>query len=597
MATVHRLLALVLLISMLGIPSASAQGVGVWLRPDCTTLTGPVSGSTVCWDSTRRAWRFWDGTRYLTDAASATQIVNVLDYGATGNGTTDDTAAIQAAITAATGTILFPPGTYRVSSLNLTGRTNLRLLGVGLPTLLANAQSAPSIPVLDLTGASTLTVENLTIQGAGATLPSVAMLVAADNTGTCTRHHFRNMGSVGSWTIAAVAIFGCTNNSFLHVAFQSSANGIPALLVTGIPAAYGLSSPYRTITAGSFTSDNTFYSAEFHGLFAGTTAPTVILDTMTGAGFYGGVLSSSGGPRIVEFRNIVREIRVEGTFIESESGTPPTDTFFVTATGTVQGLALRNLNMNNGVSATGGIIAGASGGLYRGLEVSGYLTGANNLPAGARLIRIANHAVPTTVIINNAFIMASGLDIQPGGSLLATMILNAGAINLPAGAILSGTLTAAVASATALNLAAQAGGTYQAIRIFAGGITGGDIPQIQWLDAAGATMLEIWTDASGVGTSRIKSRGGLSLHAGNVGVSATNEFLTLQTTGAVGIGTQTTTNLSTGQLAFGETKFTALPAAPDGSMLYCSNCAIANPCAGAGTGALAKRLAGAWVCN
>ncbi len=34
-----------------------------------------------------------------------------------------------------------------------------------------------------------------------------------------------------------------------------------------------------------------------------------------------------------------------------------------------------------------------------------------------------------------------------------------------------------------------------------------------------------------------------------------------------------------------------------GSMIYCSDCTIANPCAGGGNGAIAKRLNGAWVCN
>ena len=35
----------------------------------------------------------------------------------------------------------------------------------------------------------------------------------------------------------------------------------------------------------------------------------------------------------------------------------------------------------------------------------------------------------------------------------------------------------------------------------------------------------------------------------------------------------------------------------DGSIIYCSDCTIANPCAGAGTGAIAKRLNATWVCN
>jgi hypothetical protein len=41
----------------------------------------------------------------------------------------------------------------------------------------------------------------------------------------------------------------------------------------------------------------------------------------------------------------------------------------------------------------------------------------------------------------------------------------------------------------------------------------------------------------------------------------------------------------------------ALGAPANGTFYYCSDCTIANPCAGGGTGALAKRLAGVWVCN
>lgn len=40
-----------------------------------------------------------------------------------------------------------------------------------------------------------------------------------------------------------------------------------------------------------------------------------------------------------------------------------------------------------------------------------------------------------------------------------------------------------------------------------------------------------------------------------------------------------------------------LGAPANGTIVYCSDCTIANPCAGGGTGAIAKRLNGAWVCN
>lgn len=43
--------------------------------------------------------------------------------------------------------------------------------------------------------------------------------------------------------------------------------------------------------------------------------------------------------------------------------------------------------------------------------------------------------------------------------------------------------------------------------------------------------------------------------------------------------------------------FAVLGTPGNGTIAYCSDCTIANPCAGAGTGALAKRLNGVWVCN
>jgi hypothetical protein len=72
---------------------------------------------------------------------------NVLDYGALGDGTTDDAAAINAAITAAIadggGTVYLPPGTYRTTTaINITDDV-IRLVG---------AQQYASIILSDHTG-------------------------------------------------------------------------------------------------------------------------------------------------------------------------------------------------------------------------------------------------------------------------------------------------------------------------------------------------------------------------------------------------------------------------------------------------------------
>lgn len=47
----------------------------------------------------------------------------------------------------------------------------------------------------------------------------------------------------------------------------------------------------------------------------------------------------------------------------------------------------------------------------------------------------------------------------------------------------------------------------------------------------------------------------------------------------------------------GMTRFSELGTPSSGVFIMCSDCTIANPCAGGGTGALAKRLGGSWVCN
>lgn len=58
------------------------------------------------------------------------------------------------------------------------------------------------------------------------------------------------------------------------------------------------------------------------------------------------------------------------------------------------------------------------------------------------------------------------------------------------------------------------------------------------------------------------------------------------------------TGIQIGSLLYGSsTAFASLPASVNGTMLYCADCTFANPCAGGGTGAFAKRLNGAWRCD
>ena len=65
--------------------------------------------------------------------------ISVKDFGATGNGVTDDTAAIQAAITAGAGKrVYFPAATYIISSALTIVSSNTRLEGGGVGTVIKN---------------------------------------------------------------------------------------------------------------------------------------------------------------------------------------------------------------------------------------------------------------------------------------------------------------------------------------------------------------------------------------------------------------------------------------------------------------------------
>lgn len=75
-------------------------------------------------------------------------VVNVLDYGATGNGTTDDAAAVQLALNAG-GTVFFPAGTYLIgTTLNVLSNTQVLLD----QNATAKAKSSLSGPLFSTSG-------------------------------------------------------------------------------------------------------------------------------------------------------------------------------------------------------------------------------------------------------------------------------------------------------------------------------------------------------------------------------------------------------------------------------------------------------------
>ncbi len=108
------------------------------------------------------------------DMSSSGSWVNVKDstYGAVGNGSTDDKAAIQSAIDALSngGTVYFPPGTYKVSGALVigSGDKSIKLVGAGghfpLATLAGGSiikTSSASANIIEITNARSIEISSL----------------------------------------------------------------------------------------------------------------------------------------------------------------------------------------------------------------------------------------------------------------------------------------------------------------------------------------------------------------------------------------------------------------------------------------------------
>ncbi|MBS0878866.1 MULTISPECIES: phage tail fiber protein [unclassified Tatumella] len=106
----------------------------------------------------------------FTGAVSRTQhdkntdIINVKDFGATGDGSTDDTKYIQAALNSVTGFIFMNPGTYIVSS-SLTIPENVHLIGGYESTVIKLKDSSTVSSVISMSNYSS--IKDIHINGNG----------------------------------------------------------------------------------------------------------------------------------------------------------------------------------------------------------------------------------------------------------------------------------------------------------------------------------------------------------------------------------------------------------------------------------------------
>lgn len=147
--------------------------------------TVPATGIVDFWTTDSAPWGLAQGDTVARPlrVLDKSGVYSVSDYGATGDGSTDDAGAIQAAITAAStdgGEVYIPPGTYIIGTVLLhESYVTLRGAGMGVTTLKLKDATAANVINCGRSGYTGevlhARIESLTIDGNSANQTSAAI--------------------------------------------------------------------------------------------------------------------------------------------------------------------------------------------------------------------------------------------------------------------------------------------------------------------------------------------------------------------------------------------------------------------------------------
>lgn len=153
----------------------TAPNTGGGLARALGSMVAQGGGSPAIWQKTGAGATAWQ------EFVQSFGWISVKDYGATGDGTTDDTAAIQAANDAVNaqggGTLFWPAGTYVVSQITMAANANVQWMGCGDSSSIKwtfNAAGGAGSMISISGGASRLMFDMLQFNGSGLTNPAAS---------------------------------------------------------------------------------------------------------------------------------------------------------------------------------------------------------------------------------------------------------------------------------------------------------------------------------------------------------------------------------------------------------------------------------------
>lgn len=154
------------------ITGSSTADLGLWANTG-NSISFYVNGSTTrlaqmttSGMSLAGAYSVTTNAFQRTTKSNFNVVINVKDYGAVGDGVTNDTSAIAAAVAAlpaTNATLVIPAGVFRTNTVNISGKTGLNIIGhgIGVSTL----KGAGPERVLVISSSSQVYVNGITFDG------------------------------------------------------------------------------------------------------------------------------------------------------------------------------------------------------------------------------------------------------------------------------------------------------------------------------------------------------------------------------------------------------------------------------------------------
>lgn len=318
-------------------------------------------------------------------------VFNVKAYGATGNGTTDDTASVQAAITAAAavhGTVYAPPGTYSISQLNLTNIAGLSFVGdsalngtIFMPRVGTAAYGTATGHLFDCTGSSYIKFHNFQVGASNQTaVPTTAFFLAQVAGLPSTGYVFDHVYVSGKYTTATLYNYGVSSCMMTHaIWYNYQAAAVRTWLWTANNSS-ALTSSFATVTSGDIgVSEWTLNGCEVHS-YNSTAQEAILYEGATAIRHYGGNINMTGGTQHVRFAKATTTQPAGFVFngVNFFSTGAVTSIFGVTSSAVLTGLDVRGLTFSSSyalMQGLGAVLGGAG-------NIQIVRNGAGNINAG-----------------------------------------------------------------------------------------------------------------------------------------------------------------------------------------------------------------------